>query len=306
MLSINNLSRYYGQFKAVDNVSFSIESGQIVGLLGHNGAGKSTIMKLICGYLEPDAGDIAIVGKPLNKENRSELQQYIGYLPENLPIYLEMQVVDYLDYVAQIKGLTGEYKTEEIQRVVEATSITDKLLQKIDTLSRGYKQRVGVAQALLGKPKLLVLDEPTNGLDPSQTEQMRHLIQEISQTATVIISTHIMQEVEALCDRVLLITNGALQIDDDINAIKSSNRLSVSTNLDAKVLKNVLAKVVDAANIQPDSKDKAMHKYQIAIDDNQDVAEVSATIASTIVKANAKLYQLSVLSRDLENLFKQS
>src|SRR5690606_18308326 len=177
-----------------------------------NGAGKTTVMKMISGYLEPSAGQIFFEGKLL-ADHLKNLQKKIGYLPESLPVYPEMSVGEYLDYAAELKGIRGLEKQQEIKRVVKATDIAAKLIAPIATLSRGYKQRVGVAQALLGKPSLLILDEPTNGLDPQQTLQMRELIRTIAKEATVILSTHIMQEVDAICDRVLMMRGGKLVID---------------------------------------------------------------------------------------------
>ena len=207
MLDVKQLTRCYGDFVAVDNVSFNIGSGEIVGLLGHNGAGKTTVMKMLSGYLEPDHGQIAIGGLDL-AANTKQVQRDLGYLPENLPIYPDMVVADYLDFAARLKGLEGQAARDEMRRVVHATDIGAKCLSPIATLSRGFKQRVGVAQAILGSPRLLILDEPTNGLDPTQTEHMRQLIRQLAENATVILSTHIMQEVDALCDRVLILSGG--------------------------------------------------------------------------------------------------
>ena len=229
MLNVSQLRRCYSDFVAADNVSFSVNKGDIVGLLGHNGAGKTTIMKMLSGYLEPDNGSVSVDGIDLGTEPK-QVQKHLGYLPENLPVYPEMTVADYLDYAADLKGL-GEAKTAEIKRVVRATDIGNKLLAPIATLSRGYKQRVGVAQAILGKPKLLILDEPTNGLDPEQTQLMRELIREIAQEATVILSTHIMQEVDALCNRVLILRAGQLVVDSTLDDLRQSNHLLVSTSM---------------------------------------------------------------------------
>ena len=182
MLDVTQLTRSYGQFKAVDNVNFSIGKGEIVGLLGHNGAGKTTIMKMISGYLEPNNGDVVVDGLSIHSD-AEKIQRELGYLPESLPVYPEMIVADYLDYAADLKGLQGEAKINEVRRVIKATDIASKLLSPIATLSRGFKQRVGVAQAILGQPKLLILDEPTNGLDPEQTQLMRALIKDIAKNA---------------------------------------------------------------------------------------------------------------------------
>ena len=306
MLKLENITRNYGDFTAVSEVSFNINNGEIVGLLGHNGAGKSTLMKLICGYLQADKGTITLDDIELTDSTRSQLQQNIGYLPENLPLYLDMPVLDYLDYVADLKGLSGDHKYSEIKRTVAATDISDKLTQKIDTLSRGYKQRVGVAQALLGNPKLLVLDEPTNGLDPNQTAQMRELIKAISKNSTVIISTHIMQEVKALCDRVVLITNGELQIDESLDSLQSNNIINITTSLTAAELQQNVEQLTDITAIDLLKTVADLHHYQLTIASSNNANEVCAKLAAAVVTAGANLVELTIVSKDLEFLFKQS
>ncbi len=239
MLEVQSISRHYGDLKAVDEVSFTINSGEIVGLLGHNGAGKTTIMKMLSGYLEPDAGKILFQNKSINL-NDKDLQRSLGYLPENLPVYPELTVANYMDYAAELKGLKGKQKRQSIREVIEATDLQDRFISPISTLSRGMKQRVGVAQAILGNPSLLILDEPTNGLDPAQTESMRKLIKSIAQSATVILSTHIMQEVEALCDRALIIRQGTLAVDTLLNDLQNTNRIVLETTADEHTLENAL------------------------------------------------------------------
>ncbi|EED31809.1 ATP-binding protein of ABC transporter [gamma proteobacterium NOR5-3] len=192
MIDVESLTRYYGKTPAVQQVSFSIDERQIVGLLGHNGAGKTTVMKMLSGYLEPSSGTVLIGGKDLSTDAR-EIQRRLGYLPENLPIYPEMSIADYLDYAAHLKGLRGDEKRRAIRYSVDATELGARYFDPIGQLSRGFKQRVGVAQAILGEPELLILDEPGNGLDPQQNEHMRELVRDLSSRATVILSTHIMQ-----------------------------------------------------------------------------------------------------------------
>ena len=221
MIDVESLTRFYNKTPAVNNVSFSIDQRQIVGLLGHNGAGKSTIMKMLSGGLEPSSGRVCIRGLDLS-DHKEQLQRRLGYLPENLPVYPDLSVADYLDYCATLKGLRGDEKRRAIRYSVEATALGERFLSLIGELSRGFKQRVGVAQAILGSPELLILDEPGNGLDPEQNEQMRALIREIAANATVLLSTHIMQEVDALCDRVLVMSNGALALDSPPAALRQS------------------------------------------------------------------------------------
>ena len=300
MLEVFQLRRAYGDFVAVDAVNFLIAKGEIVGLLGHNGAGKTTIMKMISGYLEPSAGSIRFDGLLL-ADHAKTLQQKIGYLPESLPVYPEMSVADYLDYAAELKGISGAEKAAEVKRVILATDIASKLLAPIATLSRGYKQRVGVAQALLGKPKLLILDEPTNGLDPTQTLQMRELIRSIAKDATVILSTHIMQEVDAICDRVLMMRAGNLVIDAKLAELRHSHSILVRTNMPADNVRQNLASVTGVKSIAP----AADQQWRLHISDDADAAQVCAAVARTLLAQNADIYQLQPETRNLENLFRE-
>ncbi|MBL6735378.1 MAG: ABC transporter ATP-binding protein [Shewanellaceae bacterium] len=300
MLEVHQLSRKYGSLTAVHPMSFSIQQGQIVGLLGHNGAGKTTIMKIISGYLEADTGSVSIHGIRL-QSHPNEVQQLIGYLPENLPIYADLTVADYLDYVACLKGLRRHAKSQAIQSVLHVTQIENKLLQPIGTLSRGYKQRVGVAQAILGNPKLLILDEPTNGLDPQQTKHMRQLIQQLSQHATIMLSTHIMQEVDAICHRVLMLNQGHLTFNEQIEQLKQSHYLWLETSL-----KPEQAFVFDRINgIQ---QVETMHvgsmtTYRIQMQAQADQQIIAGQIAALIIAQKEALVMLKPEVRNLETLF---
>lgn len=305
MLEVNQLKRAYGNFLAVDGVSFAIARGEVVGLLGHNGAGKTTIMKMLSGYLEPSGGSIHFLSQPL-AENLKSLQAQIGYLPESLPVYPELSVADYLDYAAELKGLRGEEKQREIRRAIQATDIGDKLLNPIATLSRGYKQRVGVAQAILGKPSLLILDEPTNGLDPSQTLQMRELIRSLAKEATVILSTHIMQEVEAVCDRVLMVKRGHLVIDARLQDLRQGRQLLLATSsLFAEVEASVRQlSGVEALTLQAENADG--QSWRVQLSEEADIRTLSAALARTLVNANVDLFELRSEKRDLEALFREA
>lgn len=307
MLKVSDLTRLYGDFTAVDNVNFRIGCGEIVGLLGHNGAGKTTIMKMLSGHLEPNRGRIKINGTDLDS-NLKLVQQLLGYLPESLPIYPEMSVADYLEYAATLKGLTHEQKYREIRRATRATEIQDRLLSPIATLSRGYKQRVGVAQAILGQPKLLILDEPTNGLDPTQTEHMRQLIRDIASQATIILSTHIMQEVEALCDRVLILRNGRLAVDAKLDVLRHSNHLLVTTNMTPKTTEQLLKDVAGIEHFEQLSHDEEQmqaYRYRLTLADQELSPQVSARVAASIIGNGAELYELHTEQRDLETLFRE-
>lgn len=214
-LEINNLTKKFGEQTALNSINISIGKNEIIGLLGPNGAGKSTLMKSIVGVLKIDEGQILFNGKDI-VENEIESKKNIGFLPENNPLYLEMYVKEYLNFVADIHKIPAS----RVDEVIELVGITPEKSKKISQLSKGYKQRVGLAQAILHQPDLLILDEPTNGLDPNQIIEIRNVIKEIGKEKTVILSTHIMQEVEALCSRVILIHKGNIVMDSPIEEFK--------------------------------------------------------------------------------------
>lgn len=307
MLEVKNLSRSYGDFLAVDAVSFRIPHGEITGLLGHNGAGKTTIMKMLSGYLEPDQGSVSIDGLDLASDAKA-IQRQLGYLPENLPVYPEMTVMDYLEYAASLKGLEGKQCDEEVLRAIRSTDLAAKALAPIGTLSRGYKQRVGVAQALLGRPRLLILDEPTNGLDPTQTEQMHALIRSIAKDATVILSTHIMQEVEALCDRVLIINAGKVVVDEKLDTLRQTAQLSLSSDLSQARLQQVLQGVSEVTGITVDSSQQdhsPWTSYLLQVKPGCDVAGLCSRVSELIIAQKGKLSRIAPVERSLETLFRE-
>lgn len=217
-ISISKISKSYGPQKALDQVSFEIETGELIGFLGPNGAGKSTLMKIITGYLSADDGNVRINGKMVDSQDIS-IRQQIGYLPENNPLYPDLYVREYLEMVARFYRLTNT--NEQVAKMIELTGLTSERHKKIGQLSKGYRQRVGLAQALIHDPSVLILDEPTTGLDPNQLEEIRQLIRTIARNKTVMLSTHIMQEVEAVCSRVVIINKGKLVADGSIGQLKS-------------------------------------------------------------------------------------
>ena len=186
MIKVSSLCRNYAAFRAVDNVTFEVERGEVVGLLGHNGAGKTTVMKMLTGFLQPSSGSVVIDNMEIS-DHRYEVQKQIGYLPENCPLYTAMSVIDYLDWMADLKGIANQEKMQHLAAAIDATELQQLAYQQISTLSRGMRQRVGVAQAILNRPKVLILDEPTNGLDPGQIELMRLLIRQAASWSTVIL-----------------------------------------------------------------------------------------------------------------------
>ncbi len=213
MIAVEHCSKQYGTFTALKDVSFKVKRGEIVGLLGPNGAGKTTTMKLITGFLAPTSGRVLINGITVDGENR-ETREKIGYLPENAPLYDEMMVDEFLDFAARLRQLTGKAAKERKEAVIEATGIKTVLGKDIGTLSKGYRQRVGLAQAIIHDPPILILDEPTSGLDPNQIVDIRALIRQLGAEKTIILSTHILPEVKVTCNRVLIINSGSLVADD--------------------------------------------------------------------------------------------
>ncbi|MAT83052.1 MAG: multidrug ABC transporter ATP-binding protein [Gammaproteobacteria bacterium] len=294
MIEARHLSRRYGDFLAVDGVSFAIGHGEIVGLLGHNGAGKTTIMKMLTGYLEPSEGSVAVDGT-IVEDDRQAVQAKLGYLPENLPLYPELSVADYLAWVAELRGIDP---AQAVRRAIEATELGGKALDPIATLSRGYKQRLGVAQAILHEPRFLILDEPTNGLDPGQTQHMRTLIRRLSEHATVILSTHIMQEVNALCDRVLILHGGVLAVDERLEDLRASNRLQLRTAVDADPA-TVLGSVAGVAGVSR----AGAGVWDVELSGRPD--DAAAGVAAAMVGAGLPVYELASGQRDLEAVFRE-
>jgi ABC-2 type transport system ATP-binding protein len=222
-ISIQNLTKVYNEQKALDNVSLEINKGEIVGLLGPNGAGKSTMMKIITCFIPPTKGSVKVCGYDIF-DNPMDVRKKIGYLPEHNPLYLDMYVREFLDFIAGVHGL-GKQKKERIEQMIEMTGLTKEVNKKIGTLSKGYRQRVGIAQAMIHDPEVLILDEPTSGLDPNQLVEVRDLIKNAGKNKTVLLSTHIMQEVEAVCDRTIIINNGQVVADDNTKHLASGQSL---------------------------------------------------------------------------------
>lgn len=301
MIQVEHLSRRYGAFTAVDKVSFNIASGEIVGLLGHNGAGKTTIMKMLTGFLEPSDGKITIGGHAIASQ-ANKVQQLIGYLPENLPIYPEMNVIDYLFYCAKVRNIPKQEADARVKNAIEKTMLQEKALHAIATLSRGFKQRVGVAQALIHSPKLLILDEPTNGLDPYQTNQMRRLIKELAKNATVILSTHIMQEVNALCSRVLILDNGKLSVDESMQALQKSETFELRTSASQEAVNKILtAHNLHASHCSGEADNV---RYLIPIPDDSKEDELASKLVAQLVADQHKVFSMHALQRDLETVFR--
>ena len=223
MIEVSHLTKKYGGHLAVDDVSFTVEDGQIYGLLGPNGAGKSTIMNILTGYLSATSGQVTVAGHPLPEE-ADEAKACVGYLPEQPPLYPEMTVGEYLNFVAELKKVPRAQRKEQVLRAARWTGLEKVLPRLIRSLSKGYKQRVGIAQALLGSPKIIILDEPTVGLDPAQVIEMRKLIRELGKAHTVILSSHILSEVQAVCQQVLILSKGKLAASGTLQELTADGR----------------------------------------------------------------------------------
>jgi ABC-2 type transport system ATP-binding protein len=298
MIQVEHLTRKYGDFTAVNDVSFEIGQGEIVGLLGHNGAGKTTIMKMMTGYLEPTEGVISIDGLDIGKDRR-KIQKKIGYLPENCPVYPEMTVLEYLEYSAALHGITQQDRPALIREAVKRTALEAKATKQLSTLSRGFRQRTGVAQAILHKPDILILDEPTNGLDPTQIQHMRTLIAELAKNATVIVSTHILQEVQAACDRVIIIKNGGVALDSRIDDLQQSSKLLISTNAEADRAVELFTSFPDVSSATAVRE----HQFELELNKDTDSNAAAAALAKGIHEKDWQLFAMHFESRNLETVF---
>jgi len=251
MIEIHNLSKHFGAIRAVDGVSFKVERGTVLGFLGPNGAGKSTTMKMLTGFLHPSGGTAQVCGFDV-REQPLEAKRCVGYLPEGAPLYPDMTPAAFLDFVAGIRGLSGERKRTRIAEVVAEVNLQSVMHQRIETLSKGFKRRVGLAQAILHDPQVLVLDEPTDGLDPNQKHEVRSLIRSMAKDKVIVLSTHILEEVEAVCTRVMIIARGKVVIDCTPSELASRSRWhnAVTLRVPASGAEKVAEKVRSLADVE--------------------------------------------------------
>jgi ABC-2 type transport system ATP-binding protein len=297
-IEIKNLTKVYGTQKAIDSISFSISAGEIVGFLGPNGAGKSTTMKILSGYIPQTSGNASILGMDVAKEPL-KIKERVGYLPELNPLYNEMYIKEYLQFNADIYKIKNA--KEAIEHVIEITGLTLERKKKIGQLSKGYKQRVGLAQALLNNPDVLILDEPTSGLDPNQMTEIRKLIVELGKNKTILLSTHIMQEVEAMCSRVIIINKGKIVADDQVGNIK--NRLKNT----AKTTRVRFRDTIEVTKLKEQSGVEAVvaiesNVYEVTASNGTDLAELLFKFA---IASNTIITEQIELSESLENVFHQ-
>ncbi len=248
-IQVSQLTKVYGKQKAVNNISFDVRPGDILGFLGPNGAGKSTTMKIATGYIPPSSGEVKVAGFDVVKEAKS-VRQNIGYLPEHNPLYLDMFVHEYLGFIASLHGIRGSRKKERVAEMISLCGLTVEQNKQIGMLSKGYRQRVGLAQALIHDPKVLILDEPTTGLDPNQLAEIRKLIKEISKDKTVILSTHIMQEVKALCNRVIIINRGEIVANDTVERLTAGRGSLLRVEFQSEVARKELQSLPGVQEVQ--------------------------------------------------------
>ena len=305
-IEIKNIQKKYGSHVAVDDLSFSISTGEVVGFLGPNGAGKSTTMKILCGFLAPSAGEAFINGIHVLK-SPTKAQKLIGYLPENAPVYTDMRIDDYLDYIGKIRHLGRNERAFAIDKVSRQCGITQRLGQKISELSKGFRQRVGLAQALLHDPPILILDEPTTGLDPNQIVEIRNLISAIGKKKTILLSTHILGEVQATCNRVVILHKGKKKDDGPVNDVISRAQQGFSLTVHFKndkviipgeIVKEKLTEQFASAQIQPLPCIKNEHKFRI-----QTSTDIRSKLFKYAVESGLIMLELSQSRTDLEEAF---
>ena len=284
----------------MNKVSFEVKTGEIVGFIGPNGAGKSTTMKMITGTLSPDSGSIEIDGLSA-LDHQKEIRAMIGYLPENNPLYQELYIREYLQYVAGLYNLKAKLARERIARVIEMTGLSREITKKIGNLSKGYKQRVGIAQALIHDPEILILDEPTSGLDPNQLVEIRNLISTIGKEKTILLSTHILQEVEAICDRVIIINNGAIVADENAQQIKEKGKGSIQTihiELDEATDPGIWQSLGFVGHI------KSIDKKQFLLETHE-TRDIRGDIFNFAVSQGLTILSLSLQKKSLEEVFRE-
>jgi ABC-2 type transport system ATP-binding protein len=295
---VQGVTKFYGEQKALDNISFEVKTGEIVGFLGPNGAGKSTMMKIITGFLTASSGKVSVNGLTVEDDN-PEVKKQIGYLPENNPLYPEMYVREYLGFVASIYK-TGLPKKTQIDNIIDLTGLAPEQNKKIGSLSKGYRQRVGLAQALIHNPAVLILDEATSGLDPNQIVEIRNLIKEAGKEKTVMLSTHIMQEVEAICGRIIIIDKGVIVADEEKSNIYSKfkrPRQIIQVEFDRETTDSSLKDIVNVSSVK-------RVKNNIWIIETEGDADIRPAIFNFAVKNNLTVLSLNRQESNLEEVFR--
>ena len=305
LINATNLKKSFEQFIAVDNIDLSVSRGELVGFLGPNGAGKSTTMKMLTGFLEPDNGEISINGINL-KSNPLKAKEYIGYLPEGAPSYSDMIVSDFLSFIGKMRGLSNTILSNRLDEMANQINLKEMWNRPIETLSKGFKRRVGIAQALIHDPDILILDEPTDGLDPNQKHEMRNLIKKISADKAIVISTHILEEVEAVCSRAVIIANGKLLANDTPRNLENNflNKNTLSIKISDKV-NSVVSKDIKSSIKYDDVviQKSDLSTYTILISDNKKVPNFN-NILKQINKLKLNIIEANYQKTSLEEIFR--
>lgn len=302
MIEVKGLTKYYKQIRAIEDVSFTVEKGEIVGFLGPNGAGKTTTMKIITGFMPPDKGTAVVAGFDVF-ENPMEVKKRIGYLPENPPLYNDMTVYDYLKFVAEIKGVESKKIPSEIDRVAESCGVKDVMKRLIAHLSKGYRQRVGIAQAILGNPDIVIFDEPTIGLDPNQVYDVRRLIKDLAKEKTIILSTHILPEVEMTCRKVIVIHRGRIVAKENIEDIL--RKRTKITELTVKVRRfsiELMKQISEKFGVKVSQPPELEDGFNIVFEGQEDKRE---DIAKYIVDNGYGLLEFRPITQSLEDVFRE-
>jgi ABC-2 type transport system ATP-binding protein len=302
MIDLSGVTKFYGDFKAVDNLSFSIKEGEVTGFLGPNGAGKTTTLRMISSYFEPDEGTVTVGGFN-TKDSPLNIKRIIGYLPESAPLYGDMIVYDYLKYVAGVRGIEGD---DKIRNAAETCRIKEVMHKNIMELSKGYRQRVGLAQAIIHDPDVLILDEPTSGLDPIEIIEIRNLIKELGKKKTVILSTHILHEVEATCDRVIIINKGKIAADDTTVNLQASvkGRKNISLKIKGASFdeaSSIIRSISGVSSVEK-SEDESLTSLVVTV---SGVDDVRPLIFDAAVKNSWVLYEIKQDHLSLENIFRE-
>ena len=305
MISVEHLTKCYGDFTAVDDLSFEIGEGHVYGFLGPNGAGKSTTMNIMTGCLSATAGHVRIDGYDIFDEP-DKAKKLIGYLPEHPPLYMNETPLEYLTFVGEAKGLRGEELNRQIDTVIGLTKIEHMKHRRISALSKGYQQRVGIAQALLGNPKVIILDEPTVGLDPIQIIEIRDLIKELGKTHTVVLSSHILSEVQAICDQILMIAHGKLVAFDDPQKLEktllSSNEITLTTDATEDELREILSSVDHITEVTTGMVEEKWTVARIKTDHNN-IYDLSRDVFLAFTKSKNVILEMSLKKGTLEDIF---
>ncbi len=304
MITVSHLTKYYGEHLAVDDLSFQIDDGHVYGFLGPNGAGKSTTMNIMTGCLSATDGTVSIDGFDIFEQPK-EAKRLIGYLPERPPLYMNDTPLEYLRFVGEAKGLKGSELQEQIQEVIEQTGLENMKNRRIETLSKGYMQRVGIAQALLGHPSVIILDEPTVGLDPIQIIEIRDLIRDLGKTHTVIFSSHVLSEVQTICDQVLIISHGKLvAFDEPANMEKqllANGEINITVSANKEETEAIFSKINHVTQVSAKTADSYTNANIKT--DCEDIYTVSSEIFRTCAVNNIVLYEMSVKKGNLEDVF---